>query len=357
MIKKFILATLAILPLLVHAQVTINAHLPPAGLVMGDQLWYLILSNSKEDVKEVNIKMSLQEASSGQIVLSANSGSFLLGKGIKIITSKDVQPISYNYTNPEFSRAYLPMGSYIACYQVYFNGQKGEEPLGDDCIRINIDPLSPPLLNTPSDKSEVETPYPQFTWLPPAPMDMFSNLNYELLVTEVLPGQSSTEAIQQNTPLYSNSNLFQTYESYPSSFSGLDTGKLYAWQVVAKNGLHYAAKTEVWTFKVKKESLIPKPIYGNYILLSNEMGGIYPIIENQLHIKYISKDQHFETNIIFLDESSGKEIKRKWQKIDPGDNFFDLEIGREFHQGKVYKIIITDQFKKQHSLRFSITKN
>lgn len=357
MIKKFLIPVLAILPLLGQGQVTINAQLPPAGLVKGDQLWYLILSNSKEEIREVNIKMSLQDASSGQIVLSANSGGFLLGKGIKIITSRDVQPVSYNYTNPEFGRSYLPMGSYIACYQVYYNGQKGEEPLGDDCIRINVDPLSPPLLNTPVDKSEIETPYPQFTWLPPSPMDMFSNLNYEILVTEVLPGQSSVEAIQQNNPLYSNGNLFQNYESYPSSFSGLDTGKLYAWQVVAKNGSNYAAKTEVWTFRVKKESLSAKSVYGNYILLSNEMEGVYPVIKNLLHIKYISKYRHYETNIFFLDESTGRVIKRKWQKIDPGDNFFDLEIGREFQQGKVYKIIVTDLAKKQHSLRFSITKN
>lgn len=357
MIKKFVLSILSILPVLVQGQVTINAQLPPAGLVKGDQLWYLVLSNSKDEIKEVNIKMSLQDAVSGQIVLSANSGSFLLGKGIKIITARDVQPIAYNYTNPEFSRSYLPMGSYISCYQVYHNGQKGEEPLGDDCIRINIDPLSPPLLNTPSDKSDVETPYPQFTWLPPAPMDMFSNLNYELFVTEVLPGQSSAEAIEQNSPVYTNANIFQTYESYPSSFSQLDTDKVYAWQVIAKNGLNYAAKTEIWTFKIKKANVKKEPVFANYILLSNEMAGIYPVAKNELHIKFVSNFISHDAVITISDVETGRVIKNKSQKINPGDNYFDLEIGRDFQTERVYKIIITDLSQKQHSLRFSITKN
>lgn len=357
MIKKLLLFGLGFFPLFLKAQVTINAQLPPAGLLQQDQLWYLILSNSKEDATEVNIKLSLQDAASGQIVLAANSGSFLLGKGVKVITARDVQPIIYNYNNADFTRNYLPMGSYIACYQIYHIGQKGEELLGDDCIRINIDPLSPPLLNTPSDKSEVPSPYPQFTWMPPTPIDMFSNLNYEILVTEVLPGQSSTEAIQNNTPVYTNANILQTYESYPSSFSSLDTGKIYAWQVVAKNGLSYSAKTEVWTFKVRQEKMTQDPVNSNYILLHNDMAGVYSVKKNQLHIKYVSSSPAYETTVIFFDSENDKPIKTITQKIQPGDNFFDLDIANGFQSGRVYKISISDFNKKQHSLRFSITKN
>lgn len=65
---------------------------------------------------------------------------------------------------------------------------------------------------------------------------MFSSLSYELLVTEVLQGQTPIEAIQYNTAIYSKGNINQAYESYASSFYKLDTGKLYAWQVIAKMG-------------------------------------------------------------------------------------------------------------------------
>lgn len=357
MIKKLLLFGLGIFPSFLKAQVSINAQLPPAGLIQQEQLWYLILSNSKEDAIDVNIKLSLQDAASGQVVLAANSGSFLLGKGVKVVTARDIQPIVYNYSNADFTRGYLPMGSYIACYQVYHMTQKGEELMGDDCIRINIDPLSPPLLNTPSDKSEVQSPYPQFTWMPPTPIDMFNNLNYELLITEVLPGQSSTEAIQSNTPIYTNANILQTYESYPTSFTSLDTGKIYAWQVIARNGLNYSAKTEVWTFKVRQEKINMDPISSNYILLNNDMTGIYPVKKSQLHIKYVSSSPTYETTISFSDGENDKPIKTMSQKVQPGDNFFDLDISNGFQPGRIYKVIIRDFNKKQYSLRFSITKN
>jgi len=248
------------------------------------------------------------------------------------------------------------MGAYIACYQVYHAGDKGDEPLGDECVRINIDPLSPPLLNSPADQSEVQSPYPQFTWMPPTPFDMFTDANYEILVTEVVPGQSSTEAIQYNTPVYTKSNILQTYESYPSSFSALDTGKIYAWQVIARNGLNYAVKTEVWTFKLRKDSVNKKPVYGNYFLLDNRVEGIYNVKKDSLHVKFISFSLSYESGIIISDEN-GRVIKQFTQKIKPGDNYFNLGIGNEFRTGRVYKLTITDVAKKQHSLRFTINKN
>lgn len=352
MMKKIILLGFGILPLVLQAQVTINAQLPQAGLVEKNQLWYLILVNSKDDVLNVNIKMNLQDAINGQIVMSANSGNLLIGKGIKIITARDVQPITYNYNLSDFSRSYLPMGSYIACYQVYQSGPKGDEPLGDECIRINIEPLSPPLLNSPTDKSEVQSPYPQFSWMPPTPFDMFSDLNYEVLVTELLAGQSATEAIQYNTPVYTKTNIFQPYESYPSSFSALDTGKIYAWQVIAKNGLNYAAKTEVWTFKLAQPESLVEPLQGSYALL-DDLTGTYFVTGDTLHVKYISRTSQDTTAIIFTDEQ-GSVIKEVLQEIRPGDNYLNLGIGSGFQSGSVYKINITDSANRRQTLRFSI---
>ena len=265
--KHLFLLVFGLIPLVVGAQVTINAQLPPAGLVQKDQLWNLNIVNNKEDALEVNIKMILRDALSGQAILSANTGNLIISKGIKIITSRDLQPIQYNYDLQGFSRTYLPMGSYDACYRLYNVNQKGEEPLGDDCIKFTIDPLSPPLLNSPSNESEIESHYPHFTWMPPAPYDMFSDLNYEILLTEVLPGQSASEAIQYNTALYDRSNINATYENYPASFEKLDTGKVYAWQVIAKNGMNYSAKTEVWKFKLRKEDQPKLATYDNVYIL------------------------------------------------------------------------------------------
>ena len=254
MVKKIILLGLGFLPLLVNAQLTLNAQLPPAGFIQKDQLWNLIIVNNKDDIFDVSILLNLQDAATGQVVLSATTGNILIGKAVKVITSKDLQPVLYNYNVADMSGNYLPMGAYIACYQAISNTSK-DGPLAQECIHFNIDPLSPPLLNTPADKSEIVSPYPQFSWMPPTPFDMFSSLSYDLLITEVLEGQSATEAIQYNTPIYSKGNISQPYESYASSYTKLETGKVYAWQVVAKNGLSYTSKTEVWTFTIKKDSI------------------------------------------------------------------------------------------------------
>jgi len=254
MIKRLILLSLGLLPLLLQAQVIINAQLPPAGPVEKDQLWNLVIMNNSGNILNAYINMSLQDASTGQVVLSASTGNITLGKGVKVITVKDAQPVQYNYNVPEYSKTFLPMGAYTVCYQVATFNHEGESGVvGNDCYTINIEPLSPPLLNTPADKSSLQTPYPQFSWMPPAPVNMFSNLSYDIIVTEVLPGQSPAEAIEYNLPTYSRTSILQTVDNYPSSNIKLDTAKMYAWEVVARNGANYAAKTDVWTFRINQD--------------------------------------------------------------------------------------------------------
>lgn len=357
MIRKIILSAAVIFPFLLNAQVTMSAQLPPAGMVPKDQLWNLVLVNSKADILNVHIKMNLQDATTNQVVMSANSGDFLLGKGVKPITVKDLQPILYNYNLPDFSKAFLPMGSYLACYQLYKVSGEKEEPLSDDCVTIHVDPLSPPLLNSPIDSAEIQTSYPQFTWMPPTPINMFSSLSYDITLVEVLPGQAASEALQHNTPIFSKSNIVQPREDYPSSFSKLDTGKIYAWQVIARNGLNYAAKTDVWTFQLKKEDKAePEIITDSYILLQSDLLGTYTIRKDFLHVKYFSFDKEHESVVVFTDEKENI-IHQESRKVLQGDNYFDFSVSKKFQTGKIYQVTITDLTGKNHRLKFRISQN
>ena len=183
----------AVIPLLVEGQVTVSVQLPPAGMIQKDQLWNLVLVNNGNETLEISVSLNLQDAVTGQTVLSAGSRSFTIGKGVKMLNPLDVQPVQYNYLAAEFTSNYIPLGSYVACYRILKNIVEGAKPIADECVRLNINPLSPPLLNTPFDKSVVQTVYPQFSWLPPSPAEMFSNLNYDIAVTEVLQGQSPAD--------------------------------------------------------------------------------------------------------------------------------------------------------------------
>ncbi len=355
MLKKLFAITLFTWPIMAHAQITLNAQLPQAGFVQKEQFWNLILVNNNADVLDVTMQLNLQDANTGQVVLTATTGNLLLNKGVKMIRSGDIQPITYNYTVPDLSKNYLPMGTYLACYRIIDNTNRKETPIAEECIRINIDPLSPPLLNSPADKSAIESPYPQFTWMPPTPFDMFSSLTYDLLVTEVLQGQSAIEAIQYNTPVYSKGNISRPYESYASSFNKLDTGKIYAWQVIAKNGLSYAAKTEVWTFRITAETPSTKSSNITYITLGKENGesGIYNLKDDNLNIKYFSFDRAFDA-VIKIKTTSGEIVQDLKQKILYGDNFFNIKLTKAITKEKQYMIVLEGQEGKTYTSLFSI---
>jgi hypothetical protein len=357
MLKKIILFCLLVLPGLANAQLVLNAQLPAAGFVQKEQLWNLILVNNKEDILDVRIQMNLQDAATGQVVLSANTGNILLSKGLKVISANDLQPILYNYNSPDLSGKYLPMGAYVACYQVS-NNIGEERPLVQECIRINIDPLSPPLLNTPADKSEIENPYPQFTWMPPSPYDMFTDLEYELIVTEVLEGQSAVEAIQYNTPVYAKSGITQPYDSYASSFSQLETDKTYAWQVVAKNGLNYAAKTDVWSFRVKKPSPVEQIVSQTPFIKmkrENPEKGIAP--NGILKLSYTNEttDTIVSIQILNLNNRDRQPIVVSVH-VDRGENLLQKDLQRILaaKEGELYEAYIINSRNEKWRMLFEI---
>jgi hypothetical protein len=354
MLNRLLLIVLMPLALTARAQVTVSVQLPPGGMVQKDQLWNMVLVNNQNQVLDATVSLDIQDAVTGQTIFSAVGNNFLLGKGVKIVGLKDIQPVQYNYIAAELSGNYIPLGSYIACYRVMRNDIKAT-PLGDECVRINISPLSPPLLHTPADQSELEMPYPQFSWQPPTPIDMFTSLEYDLLVAEVLPGQSPTEAILYNTPIYSN-QLRTVYDVYPASFSRLSEGRQYAWQVTARNGLNYAAKTETWSFRIKpKDSAKVEITTAGYILLksASEASGLSTVGQDELLLKYYSfeSDREVSIRISTTDNTPVRELK---QKIRYGDNFIRIKLGKEFKSGSIYTIELTDLQGRPYSARFII---
>jgi hypothetical protein len=354
--KKMLMLVTAILPLFLKAQVTVNVQLPPAGMIQRDQLWNLVIVNNTTDFQDAAVSLDLQDAVTGQTVLSGGTRNFTLGKGVKVIGFKDIQPVQYNYISAELSTNYIPLGSYVACYRLSKSGRKGAEPLADECIRLNIGPLSPPLLNTPADKSVLPVMPLQFSWMPPTPAEMFSNLNYDITVAEILQGQSPAEAILNNVPVYANRSIRNPFENYPSSFSSLQPGKAYAWQVTARNGLNYSVQTETWSFSIKgKDSAKTADIAASYVVLKDkqESSGISYINGGGLFVKYYSFDKDHENIIRFLTED-GKIVREVKRKIVYGNNFLRFDLPNEFKRGAVYILEITDHQNKTFNTRFSI---
>lgn len=353
--KTKILVTFICIPLFIKAQISLTAQLPNNGMLLKDQLWNMVITNNSNDISELKLQIDVRDIFLGQSVINGTAGKIILGKGMKVVTLKDVQPIVYNYVSTEFSGKYLPCGSYIINYHLVKETLKGDIPVTDEVIKINVSPLSPPLLTTPADKSNIETVYPQFTWLPPTPMQMFSPLTYDIKVVPIEEGQSPKEAMEFNKPVYVNSNLQNPSEKMPGSFEQLQQNKSYAWQVVARSGMNYAIPTEIWLFTINKHISTKDSVNNTYVLLNsvrNEQG-VYNLKERNLNLKYYSFDKA-HTGIIRLMSSDRKTMQEVHTNILYGDNFFNIKLKKDFKKGQLYIIELISASGNKHSSLFSI---
>lgn len=355
MIRKISFLLLLCLPAFLQAQVTLSVQLPPGGMVQKDQLWNLVAMNNGSTAFDAVLLLSLQDVNTGQTVLTASTRSISLSPGVKMIRVQDLQPVQYNYNGQGFEGMFIPLGAYTACYTLSRATAETVEPVITECVRINITPLSPPLLNLPADKAVVETSYPSFSWIPPSPLDMFIDLSYDLTVVELLEGQSPAEAITNNTPLYTRSYLKMPYDNYASSFAPLEKGKAYAWQVTARNGMNYAASTEVWTFNLPADS--SANALGNVVYLemssSKQRQGYGVSKEGMIYVKYHSFEKEHET-VIRLVSTDGKLLQGITRKIAYGENFFRLKLDKKFVPGQLYGVEIIDKNNTIYRASFSI---
>src|SRR5579863_1605453 len=344
-----------------RAQVSMVLQVAPTGVMQKTQLWNMAIINASAPGLKVVIQLTLLDASDGQAVMTAQTRELMLAKGTTIITAKDVSPVQYEYLSPQFNvdqdpNGFLPVGNYKACYSLLGVG-KGEGALAEDCIPVEVQPLSPPQLNSPADTSVVATAYPQFSWLPPTPTNLFSNLSYEFMLVEVLPDQGSYQAIQENIPVYNVSHLQDPVHLYPASAKPLDTGTVYAWRILALNEGQFIAQSEVWTFKLatKKSPLVPPG--GMYMPLragNVRSAGTHVLTSDTIGIKFHSFDKDFAANVNFYG-ADGKLVKTAQETIVYGDNFLVYILNKSFEKGKLYRIELTDSKKNLYYASFTLT--
>jgi len=346
----------------VNGQVTLSLQVPPAGVMQKTQLWNMVIVYTGSNPMDIYVGLSLLNSRDNRPVMTATTRPFTVTRGAKQVNAADIAPVQYSYLSPIFdvdrsAGGMLPIGNFKACYTIYKNEKGSLTPLSEDCIPVEVQPLSPPILNMPADGAAIETSYPQFSWLPAVPQQLFSNLNYDLVLVEVLQGQTKADAIQKNIPLYNAGYCKEPFNSYPASNKSLDTGRIYAWRVIAKNEDEYVAQSETWTFRVGANT--PKELEilnDGYAVMQGSLKGVYIIKDKTLHIKYFSFDRTAETTILYVDDKN-ETVDRHQQTLTYGDNYLDLKIGKRFQEGKIYQVIITDKNNKKNTLRFRISKN
>ena len=346
---------------LANAQVSLVLQVPPVGVMQKNQLWNMTLISTGS--VPVSIQLTLVDAASGQPVMTTTTHTLQLSKGANVITAKDVAPLQYDYLSPVFTdrdpNGFLPVGNFKACYTVILPVDHGM-PTAEDCIPVEVQPLSPPQLNTPPDTSVVETAYPQFSWLPPTPVNLFSDLNYQMILVEVLPDQGPYQAIQQNIPVYNISHLQDPVNLYPTSAKPLDTGVLYAWRVLVLNQDQYIDQSEVWTFKLATPKTTPLLVPGgNFISLRSareRSAGVQVLASDTIGIKYYSFEKD-HTDTLAFSSADGKVVKQVSQRIVYGENYLTYVLNGAFQQGRIYRVQIADSRKNIYSASFILKQN
>jgi len=344
-----------------QAQVSMTLQVPPMGVLLKNQLWNMLLVNSGNNGVLIRVNLVLLDEKTNQPVLTAGTIPFLLAKGAKQIQSKDLGPIQYTYSSPAFHadqdpNGFIPAGAYQACYTVV-NAEKGN-PTVENCIQLNVDPLSPPLLNTPADEGSIYPPSPQFTWLPPTPPGLFSDLSYLLILVEVLPGQGKADAIQQNIPVYSAGFIKNLYLNYPSSYRSLDTSRLYAWRIVALNNGQPAAMSDIWTFRV-----ITPPIpslhkeAAPYLDLKRGLDPSVASGGSSLRLTYenVPADTIVHYTITNLDDPGNPIVQQGQLPLTRGRNWLNVPLSKTggFVQQKIYLFQFTNSRNESWTVKFT----
>lgn len=362
--KKLILCLLSIVLVFTQlsGQVMISAQIPAAGLVQRDQLWNLSLLSAFSEERLVELRVQLQNAGSGEVVMSAVSGSFTLKKGVQVFNASMVQPVIYNNYSVDNSGTYLKIGNYLACYQIFQHTNKGDELLGDECVRLVVEPLSPPLLVDPVNLSILSTESPMLSWLPPMPVELFPSLNYEVAISEILDGQTAADAISQNIPVISYHSLKSNVLALPPSLNQLQLNHRYAWQVTAKNANDYSSQSEIWQFKLERSAPEPEAVKMTpYVKLKTNQLERTLAPDGILKFSYSNRlnDSIVDFEIVDLSVGSVAEGKRNYNTklpLSTGENLKKIKLKGliPLDEKHVYKAILTDSQKERWIVIFQI---
>lgn len=352
-----------------NAQVITNLQVPPLGLVIRPQLWNLSLINTGGESMDVKVEVEMTDVSTGLRVFTGTSRTFILPRGTKQLLPGDVQPVTYTAGNPGYPvdpdpNGFLPIGVFNICYSVIKINSDAPEQLTEDCITMEVEPVSPPQLIIPSDSEYVEFTRPFFAWMPPMPVNSFSSTLYDWVLVEVQATQSAADAIQQNVPVFTQQNLPVTSLQYPLSMPELDSSKLYAWRITAKNNRSPVANSEIWTFRIRKYEPGTTPVVapGYFAGLHREENSAFIICNGILRFEF-QQDQNTPVANINIFNISSNQRKRvvldsTEYAVKYGQNFMQVDLreaGGMTNNG-MYLLELTTAKNEKWYLRFEYRK-
>jgi hypothetical protein len=308
----------------ISAQVVMVPQLTGVGLVPKQVVWNVLITSASQETINGKLRITVKERSSDIVYFDATSGSFSISTGANLLNESaagaiNVEEIHYQVSNTGF----FPAGYYTFCFELtLFDGKTAPVT---ECLPVDVEAMVPPMLVTPEDSAVLPDQYPVFTWVPPAPINIFPILLYDFILVEQYPGQPKNEAIQRNSPVIGVFNL--TSPVYPVAASGtqLDTGKTYVWQVIARNGDTYGAKTEAWSFRLGGlDTSQLENFNGEYYIQLSGSGtlGTYPLKEDiSFTIFNETNDNEVQCSLLAISNGGQQVLANQTIKLQAGRNY------------------------------------
>lgn len=227
------------------AQINITPNIMGNNIQSIEDLWKVTIFNNSGQSINGYLEISIQEGSSQLLLLK--SPIYMLSAGMNIPNNSliSVTPIKYgNNASSGYIRetGKLPYTKLTLCYR--FFGSLENNLLATSCQELAIEPLFPPELLQPSDKST--SCMPIMMWKPPYPVS--GDLTYRIKMCEVKKGQSPIQALRTNPPMFDMVQINNTTLNYPQGARPLVKGSKYAWQVNVSTSRFDLGQTDIWSF-------------------------------------------------------------------------------------------------------------
>jgi len=223
-----------------------------------------IFNNSRTGFKII-IKASIALHGTGEVFTSVTNPIQLNEQAVQIINNTKLISIAdASFKNNEYKlkvqqSGRLLEGVYTACLTI--ENTRGAVLASNVCSDFTILYPSAPQLIFPVNNDSIESNinYPTFQWTPVIVPPAYQ-IKYTIRIVEVLQGQTPSQAISANVPVYENNQLMTNVLVYPIDAFPLEAGKKYAWQVQCLDQYGLPAtqnqgRSEIFTFVKKKLSL------------------------------------------------------------------------------------------------------